>query len=216
MFTGLVTPDRVQRWRPSEERSTASCGPSWPRPTCSGCPFPRPIGGGGYGMVEVALVLEAQGRSVAPVPLWATVVLGAMPVAEFGSDDAEGRSADRGRLRPAPCSTAALADVAGDIAARRPGPARDRAAGGGRVACRCPARPLPCPSAHVADRVLVPALPRRRHDRRRDRSEGRRGDGRAGRHHQPGDPSPPPPGRGGASGPTICWPAVILTAGPRC
>ncbi len=37
-------------------------------------------------MVELCLLLEAQGRVVAPVPLWATLVLGALPVAEFGSD----------------------------------------------------------------------------------------------------------------------------------
>ena len=37
-------------------------------------------------MVELCLLLEAQGRVVAPVPLWSTLVLGALPVAEFGSD----------------------------------------------------------------------------------------------------------------------------------
>ena len=41
-------------------------------------------GGLGLGMVETALVLREQGRRVAPVPLWPTLVLGAMPIAEFG------------------------------------------------------------------------------------------------------------------------------------
>ncbi|WP_419925111.1 acyl-CoA dehydrogenase family protein [Candidatus Poriferisocius sp.] len=42
-------------------------------------------GGLGLGMIETALVLREQGRWVAPVPLWPTLVLGAMPIAEFGS-----------------------------------------------------------------------------------------------------------------------------------
>ncbi len=117
---------------------------------------PSESGGGGYGMVEAALVLEAQGRTVAPVPLWATVVLGAMPVGEFGTD------ALRTTLLPSVASgtcvlTAALTDVAGDLAVGgvgRPSVSaepRDR----GAVALTGVARAVPY--AHVADRVLVPA-----------------------------------------------------------
>ena len=92
-----------------------SCGPSWPRPTCSACPSPSPSVAAGYGMVELALVLEAQGRSVAPVPLWATVVLGAMPIAEFGSETLKGAVLP-GVAAGDTVLTAALTDVAGDIA----------------------------------------------------------------------------------------------------
>ena len=35
--------------------------------------------------MELCLLLEAQGNVVAPVPLWATLVLGALPIAHFGS-----------------------------------------------------------------------------------------------------------------------------------
>jgi alkylation response protein AidB-like acyl-CoA dehydrogenase len=44
--------------------------------------------------MEAAVVLEEVGRRVAPIPLLATVVLGAMPVAELGTD------AQRERLLP--------------------------------------------------------------------------------------------------------------------
>jgi alkylation response protein AidB-like acyl-CoA dehydrogenase len=42
-------------------------------------------GGSGLGMCELGLVLEAQGRSLAPVPLLATLVLGALPLQHFGT-----------------------------------------------------------------------------------------------------------------------------------
>src|SRR5207253_10265367 len=52
-----------------------------------GIALPEDQGGGGFGILEAALVLEEVGRTVAPVPYYATVVLGAFPVAEFGSDE---------------------------------------------------------------------------------------------------------------------------------
>jgi 3-oxocholest-4-en-26-oyl-CoA dehydrogenase beta subunit len=48
-------------------------------------------GGSGYGFGEVAVLLEEAGRAAAPVPLWATVVLGALPVARFGSEALKSR-----------------------------------------------------------------------------------------------------------------------------
>lgn len=44
-------------------------------------------GGSGFGFGEVAVLLEEAGRSAAPVPLWASLVLGALPVARFGSPE---------------------------------------------------------------------------------------------------------------------------------
>jgi len=43
------------------------------------------FGGSGLGLVELCLVLEQVGRTVAPVPAWPTLVLGALPIAEFGT-----------------------------------------------------------------------------------------------------------------------------------
>ena len=42
-------------------------------------------GGSGFGFTELAILLEEVGRTVAPVPVHATCVLGALPIAEFGS-----------------------------------------------------------------------------------------------------------------------------------
>jgi alkylation response protein AidB-like acyl-CoA dehydrogenase len=51
-----------------------------------GIAVPEAHGGGGYGFLETALVLEQVGRTVAPVPYYAVAVLGALPIAAFGSD----------------------------------------------------------------------------------------------------------------------------------
>ena len=77
--------------------------------------MPEAYGGGGFGMVELCLLLEAQGRSVAPVPLWATLVLGVLPIAEFGSEHC-GPLVLPGVVAGDVLLTAALADVAGDMA----------------------------------------------------------------------------------------------------
>lgn len=43
-------------------------------------------GGSGLGLTELALVLEEQGRTLAAVPVFATLVLGALPLQRFGSE----------------------------------------------------------------------------------------------------------------------------------
>ena len=50
-----------------------------------GVALPEACGGSGMGMVELCLMLQAQGHCLAPVPLLSTLVAGAMPIAEFGS-----------------------------------------------------------------------------------------------------------------------------------
>ena len=45
-----------------------------------GIALPEDVGGGGFGILEACLVLQEVGRSVAPVPYLATVVMAAMPL----------------------------------------------------------------------------------------------------------------------------------------
>ncbi len=49
------------------------------------------FGGTGLGFVELCLVLEEQGRRVAPVPLFSSLVLGALPIQQFGSVEQKNR-----------------------------------------------------------------------------------------------------------------------------
>ena len=51
---------------------------------------PEEHGGAGLGLTEVCLLLEAQGRRLAPVPLWETAIA-ALAVAAHGDDDLRGR-----------------------------------------------------------------------------------------------------------------------------
>jgi alkylation response protein AidB-like acyl-CoA dehydrogenase len=50
-----------------------------------GVALPEEFGGMGFGIAELAILLEQAGRFVAPVPLFPTLLLGAAPIAEFGS-----------------------------------------------------------------------------------------------------------------------------------
>ncbi|HEU5302629.1 MAG TPA: acyl-CoA dehydrogenase family protein [Acidimicrobiia bacterium] len=116
-----------------------------------GIAIPEAHGGGGYGYLEVALVLEQVGRTVAPVPCYEALVLGALPISQYGSD------AQQAALLPAIASgesivTAALFDGGTDPLV--PSTKATRAGDGwtldGVKDC-VPAGPL-------ADRVLVPAV----------------------------------------------------------
>ncbi|GAB5451907.1 MAG: acyl-CoA dehydrogenase family protein [Halioglobus sp.] len=56
-----------------------------------GVAVPESAGGTGLGLIELGLVLEEQGKRVAPVPLFASLVLGGLPLTEFGSADQQQR-----------------------------------------------------------------------------------------------------------------------------
>jgi alkylation response protein AidB-like acyl-CoA dehydrogenase len=51
-----------------------------------GVALPEDVGGSGLTFVELCLLLEELGRAVAPVPVWPTAVLGALPLNLFGSE----------------------------------------------------------------------------------------------------------------------------------
>jgi 3-oxocholest-4-en-26-oyl-CoA dehydrogenase beta subunit len=115
-----------------------------------GIALPEAHGGGGYGFLEAAIVLEQIGRTVAPIPYLSTVVDGALPIARFGSD------ALKSALLPGVAAgttllSAALVEVGADprqpiTTARRDGSAWVL---DGEKTC--------VPDGMLADRVLVPA-----------------------------------------------------------
>jgi acyl-CoA dehydrogenase len=158
IFAGLVTPDRVREVEATDDRVDRQLWAALAKADLLGLAIPEADGGGGFGLVELALILEAQGRSVAPLPLWATLVLGCLPIAEYGSDPLRARlfpEVEDGDLM----LTAALSEVAADIA--------NGGAGDPAVRAEYPGSPtsgvhlsgsaFAVPFAHVADRVLVPA-----------------------------------------------------------
>jgi 3-oxocholest-4-en-26-oyl-CoA dehydrogenase beta subunit len=154
IFAGLVTPERVQQVEATDERFDRELWAELAKADLLGLPIPEAFGGGGYGLVELALVLEGQGRSVALVPVWATLALGAMPLAEFGSTASKAAILS-GVASGETVLTAALTDVAADIAVGGTGrpSVSAKAAGEGIVLS---GTAFAVPYAHVAHRVLIP------------------------------------------------------------
>jgi acyl-CoA dehydrogenase len=105
---------------------------------------PEAHGGAGLGFLEVAAVLEQIGRTTAPVPFYETVVLGALPLAAFGSEAQQKAWLPR-VARGEAVLTAALA---GDA------PVRASRDGDG---WRLSGARLCVPAAELADAILVPA-----------------------------------------------------------
>ena len=116
-----------------------------------GVAVPESAGGTGFGLIELCLVLEEQGRRVAPVPLYASLVLGGLPIAEYGSE------AQQQQFLPALADgstrfSAAIAEVgmnatiATAVSARRE-----------QSSWRLDGRKAVVPDGAVADFILVPA-----------------------------------------------------------
>ncbi|NND67394.1 MAG: acyl-CoA/acyl-ACP dehydrogenase [Halioglobus sp.] len=116
-----------------------------------GIAVPESAGGTGLGLFELCLMLEEQGRRVAPVPLFASLVLGGLPLAEFGS--AEQQQAYLGPMAAGECKlSAAIAEV-GMNAAVATSVACEKS-GDGYVLNGTRAA---VPDGAVADYILVPA-----------------------------------------------------------
>jgi acyl-CoA dehydrogenase len=152
IFEGQATVDRVKAVEQTDDRIDRQLWAELARSNLLGIALPEDVGGSGLGLVELALLLEQQGRRVAPVPLLATVVMGALPIAEFGTDR------QRAEWLPGVVSgdvilTAALAEMGAGDSTRPTVTAAPDSNGGWRLS----GTRMSVPAAHVADRVLVPA-----------------------------------------------------------
>ena len=151
LFSGLVDAERVAAVESSDERIDRDLWAALAGADLLGLAIDEADGGAGYGLMELCLLLEAQGNVVAPVPLWATLVLGALPVARFGSE------AQRARWLPGVVAgevilTAALTGTVSSPTFTPP--VHATAAGEGWV---LDGTELAVPQAHLADRIMVPA-----------------------------------------------------------
>ena len=155
LFAGLVDPERIAAVEASAERIDRELWQALADADLLGLAVPEADGGAGYGLMELCLLLEAQGNAVAPVPLWATLVLGALPLARFGSE------AQRARWLPGVVAGEVLLTAAlnGSAASPTSTPAGARhgvgvGRGSGWV---LEGTELAVPQAHLADRIVVPA-----------------------------------------------------------
>ena len=118
-----------------------------------GLAIPEAQQGLGLGLLELGLLMEAQGRTLAPLPLHATLVLAALPIAEFGNAEQKAILTDvaAGKL----VLTAALEEV-GNHDYARPMVRADRSAGNGGWVLNGVKTAVPYGT--VAQRILVTAM----------------------------------------------------------
>ena len=163
IFRERVTPASLKavEAEPRALRPRAS-GRSSRRRACSGRRSPRRTAGSGHGFLELCALLAEAGAAVAPVPLWPTLVLGAMPIARSARDEQRQRAASP-RVATGEAILTRRARRAGR---RRPAapPRRARGASGGgwtldgrqdlRARRGAPRRAHPRPRAHGATASL--------------------------------------------------------------
>jgi 3-oxocholest-4-en-26-oyl-CoA dehydrogenase beta subunit len=151
VFKGLASAERVTEMERTADRFDERLWHELANANLLGICVPETYGGSGLGLTEVCLVLEQQGRTVAPVPLWATLVLGSLPVAKWGSEQQRqsllpGVATGEIRLSAALSEVGAFKDGAPAVSAV---PEGDRWRLAGTSSC--------VPQAHLAARVVVPA-----------------------------------------------------------
>lgn len=150
IFEGQATVERVREVERSDERIDERLWSELAKADLLGLVLPEADGGGGYGMVELCLVLQQQGRRVAPVPLLPTM-LAALAVAEHGSDE------QRAQWLPGVIAGDVVLSVAlsqtGSADPTTPTTTASRDGDGWALQGFKPS----VPAGHVAQRVVVPA-----------------------------------------------------------
>ncbi|MFT5711458.1 MAG: alkylation response protein AidB-like acyl-CoA dehydrogenase [Halioglobus sp.] len=116
-----------------------------------GITVPEEFGGTGLGFTELCLILEEQGRRISPVPLYASLVLGVLPIVKFGTDEQKAKylaplAAGELKLTAAIAELGICAAAAGQVSASQQG---DTWTLTGALAC--------VPDSPVADVIIVPA-----------------------------------------------------------
>src|SRR4051795_7257251 len=149
LFEHHATPEHLTELEAGDVRHDAALWRELATADLLGIALPESVGGSGHGFLELALLLAEVGWSVAPVPVYATLLLGADTIARHGDRDQQQRylpdvlSGDRlltaglsepGRSDPTAPATTARHDGDGGGAPPRappPPPRPMRAAAGG-------------------------------------------------------------------------------------
>jgi alkylation response protein AidB-like acyl-CoA dehydrogenase len=108
-------------------------------------------GGGGHGLLELCAFLQEVGAAAVPMPIWATLALGALPIAKFGTEEQRTRL-----LGPVARGEAVLSGALAEYGAEDPfHPATTATRDGDAWLLR--GTKVCVPAARMAARVLVPA-----------------------------------------------------------
>ncbi|OBI11919.1 acyl-CoA dehydrogenase [Mycobacterium sp. E2327] len=90
-FERRATPERLAELEAGETRYDAALWAELAAADLLGTALPEAVGGNGGGFVELGVLLAEVGFSVAPVPAYATLVLGADPIARHGTAEQQRR-----------------------------------------------------------------------------------------------------------------------------
>jgi len=151
IFAGQVTTDRLREVEVSPDRFDRALWSELARANLLGAGIAESDGGIGGGIIEACLLLEQAGASVAPIPLWPTLILGAFPLARHGSSEQR-----RAWLPRVAAGEAVLTAAWTEPNAIDPTVPATTATWDGD-AWRLEGLKTNVPAAEVADRVLVPA-----------------------------------------------------------
>jgi alkylation response protein AidB-like acyl-CoA dehydrogenase len=86
-----VTHERLREFEAGTELVDRATWTELAKANLLGIALPEDVGGSGLGFIEVCLLLEQVGRTAAPLPVLPTLVMGALPIAEFGSPEQRSR-----------------------------------------------------------------------------------------------------------------------------
>jgi len=150
IFGDLATHERLRALETAGEHMDRTLWGELAAAGLLGLALPEAHGGAGLGFLETCIVVEEQGRSAALVPLVPSVVLGAAPIARFGSPEVQARLLP-GAATGSIVLTAALAEQGADPAA----PATTAVERGGRWVLE--GTKAFVPAATLADAVVVSA-----------------------------------------------------------
>ena len=87
----LSTPERLKEVEATEDRIDRKLWAELGSAGLLGVALPESCGGAGLGFLAACIVAEEVGRHAAAVPFVASVVLGAGPIAQFGSEEQQRR-----------------------------------------------------------------------------------------------------------------------------
>ena len=137
-----VSPERLKAAEASADWTDAELWSRLAEANLLGLAVPEALGGMGMGFAELCVLLEEIGRQVAPLPAYATLVLGALPLTAFGTE------AQRKDWLPRVASGEVVLSAALDAVATAALDGRNFRIDGSAEAV---------PFAGSADRVLLPA-----------------------------------------------------------
>jgi 3-oxocholest-4-en-26-oyl-CoA dehydrogenase beta subunit len=146
-----ATPDRLREIERSDERIDRKLWSTLAEANLLGVALPEAHGGSGYGFLELCVLLEEIGRTVAPVPAWAALACSAAPLARFGSEELQTRW-----LPPLIDGETFLSAALAEPDNVDPLTPATKASADG-TDWRLDGAKFCVPAAHVAERVLVPA-----------------------------------------------------------